>query len=151
MTTARHEKKQRIEALRRIPLLAGCTAQELAIIDGLGAQIVVAPGRVLTREGTAGQECFVVLEGLAIAQCGARLLGTIGAGSVAGEMALLDDVARNATVVAASAMRLLVLDAREFAQLRARVPAVAAALEDLACARRMSTAREMDTVAEPVA
>jgi CRP-like cAMP-binding protein len=151
MTTARHEKKQRIEALRRIPLLATCTPPELAAIDRLGAQIVVAPGRVLVREGTAAQECFVVLEGIAVAQRDSRPVGTIGAGSIAGEMALLDNAVRNATVVAASPMRLLVLDVREFAQLRARVPSVAAALDELAAARRIPRPNEMDTVAEPVA
>jgi hypothetical protein len=50
-------------------------------------------------------------------------------------------------------MRLLVLDVREFAQLRARVPSVAAALDELAAARRvsLSQAGELDYREEPVA
>jgi CRP-like cAMP-binding protein len=136
MPTARREKMQRIEALRRLPFLANCTIDELSRIDRLGVHLDVAPGRVLTREGTTGRECFVTLEGVAVAQRAGRPIGVIGAGSIAGEMALLHGTTRNATVVADTSMQLLVLDQREFAELVNIAPQVEAALERIAEERR---------------
>jgi CRP-like cAMP-binding protein len=132
MTTARHEKRQRIEALRQLHLFAGCTPDELARIDGLGARIDVAPGRVLTREGAAGQECFVTIEGSAATQRAGRPIGVIAAGSIVGETALLHHTTRNATVVATTPMQLLVLDQREFAQLLEIAPRIGGTLERIA-------------------
>jgi CRP/FNR family transcriptional regulator, cyclic AMP receptor protein len=136
MLTARREKRQRLEALRRVPFFAACTTEELARIDGLGAQIDVAPGRVLTREGAAGLECFVALEGVAVAHRAGTRIGTISAGSIAGEMALIDHTPRNATVVADTSMRLLVLDEREFSQLRGIAPGIEATLLRITSERR---------------
>ena len=140
MLTARREKRQRIEALRRIPLLAHCTIDELERIDQLGVLIDAAPGRVLTREGTTGRECFVTLEGVAIAKRGGRPIGVIGAGSIAGEMALLHGTTRNATVVADTPMQLLVLDQREFTKL-VDIARVRVAVELIADERRAETGR----------
>jgi CRP-like cAMP-binding protein len=114
MVTARTELKRRIDALRRIPLLTGCTRSELARVDRLGTKIDVPAGRALTQEGDDGRECFVVLDGTASARRGAGELGLIGPGSIAGEMALLYDAPRMATVVARTRMRLLVLSTAEF-------------------------------------
>lgn len=136
MLTARREKKERIQALRRVPFLANCTIEELARIDRLGVHLDVAPGRVLTREGTTGRECFVTLEGVAVAERGGRPIGVIGAGSIAGEMALLHGTTRNATVVADTPMQLLVLDQHEFAELFDIAPRIEATLERIAYERR---------------
>ena len=67
MSTTRHETKLRIEKMRRVPLFAGCTSDQLARIDRLGARIEVDAGRALTRQGTSGRECFVTLAGTAVA------------------------------------------------------------------------------------
>jgi cAMP-dependent protein kinase regulator/CRP/FNR family cyclic AMP-dependent transcriptional regulator/cGMP-dependent protein kinase 2 len=120
-------------------LFADCTFDELARVDRLGAPIYVPPGRVLTREGAAARECFVTLEGTAVAQRAGRLIGIIEAGSIAGEQALLDHTTRSATVVANSRMRLLVLDLREFAELLEAAPRVAAAVERIARGRRANS------------
>jgi len=128
MFTARRETRRRIEALRRIPFLACCTPDELARVDQLGTPIQVQPGRTLIREGAVGRECFVSLDGVAVAERAGRPVGIVGAGSVIGEMALLDHTTRNATVVAATAMQLLVLSHREFDELLKIAPCVEAAL-----------------------
>jgi CRP/FNR family transcriptional regulator, cyclic AMP receptor protein len=89
-----------------------------------------------TREGAVGRQCFVVLECTAVALRERRRLGVIGAGSIAGEMALLDHTTRNATVVAGTPMQLLVLTDREFEQLRAVAPSIETALAGIAAERR---------------
>ena len=135
MLTTRHRRSSRFEALRRVAFLAACTDQELALIDRLGVAIDVAPGRVLTKEGSAGQECFVTLDGVAVARRAGRPIGIIPAGSIAGEMALLDHTRRNATVVAETPMQLLVLDRPEFATLLDVAPCAASGIERIISGR----------------
>jgi CRP-like cAMP-binding protein len=136
MLTARRETKHRLDTLREIPFLANCTARELARIDRLGARVDVAPGRTLTREGAIGRECFVTLDGVAtVARAGVRI-GTIGAGSIAGELALLDHTSRNATVVAGTRMHLLVLSPPEFEELLEIAPGIEATIVGIAHERR---------------
>ena len=136
MFTPRRETKSRIEALRHISLFADCTVDELARIDRLGTRIDVQPSRVLTREGQFGRQCFVTLDGVALAERAGQPIGVIGAGSIAGEMALLDQTRRNATVVAESPMRLLVLTPHEFRELLDVAPCVKACLDRIVSERQ---------------
>ena len=136
MVRTRHEARRRMDAMRRVPLFAGCTHDQLARIDQLGARIDVPAGRTLTREGAPGRECFVTLAGTAVASRDGAPVGVIGPGSIVGEMALLDDSPRTATVVAATPMQLLVLDRREFARLLDIAPSPAAALDRIVASRR---------------
>ena len=135
MLTARRETKRRMETLRCIPLFADCTVEELARIDRLGTHLEVRSGRVLIREGAIGRQCFVTLDGVAIAERAGQPAGVIGAGSVAGEMALLDQTRRNATVVAESPMRLLVLTPHEFRELLDVAPCIKACLDRIVTER----------------
>jgi CRP-like cAMP-binding protein len=151
MLAARREMKRRVQALRSLPCLTGCSSAELAHIERLGTTIDIGPGRVLTREGGVGRECFLTLAGVAVAERGGQRIGVIGAGSIAGEMALLDHTARNATVVSATPMRLLVLNDREFRELLEAAPCVAGNLVRIAAQRRVASAcpRDRTTGLEP--
>jgi CRP-like cAMP-binding protein len=133
----RRDRQQRIRHLQTaVPFIAACTPRELARIDGLGTQLDVREGVELTREGAAAAACFVVLSGTAVVNRGGAPVGVIGAGSVVGEMALLDGTARTATVVAASPMRLLVLTSAEFEQLVRLSRCIEAGLNRIAAERR---------------
>lgn len=138
MVTARRQTRRRIEALRHISLFAGCTHDELARIDRLGTPIAVRPGRALTVEGAIGRECFVTLAGVAVAERSGRAIATIDAGSIVGEIALLDHTTRNATVVAVTPMQLLVLSEQELEQLLRIAPRVETTLRRIADERRRS-------------
>jgi len=138
MTRAHAETGRRISALREIPLFAGCTGKELARVDRLGAGIDLQAGRTLTREGAEGCEFFMVRDGVAVATSGARRVGVIGAGSVAGELALLDGTVRTATVVAATPMRVVVFTAKEFAELLAVAPCIEDGVRRIAAERQLA-------------
>lgn len=138
MVTARRELRRRIDALRSLPLVASCTNAQLARLDRLGTQVEVAAGRILTDEGEEGRECFVVLDGIAAARRAKEQLGVIGAGSIAGEMALLYDVPRLATVVACTPMRLWVLSAYEFEALLDAAPCIRHNVHRIGAERRVA-------------
>jgi len=141
MTSARSQLRQRISELREIPLLAGCTTKELARVDRLGTEVQFRPGRTLTREGAEGYEVFLVRAGVAAATRGGRPVGAIRAGSVAGEMALLDGTVRTATVVATAPLRVVVYTAKEFKELLAAAPCVAVGVRRIAAERRANLSR----------
>ena len=64
---------------------------------------------VLTRENTTGRETFIVIDGWAAVSRGGEALAAIGPGEFIGEMSLLDQEPRTATVIAKTPMRLLAL------------------------------------------
>ncbi len=61
-----------------------------------------AAGETIFREGDKGDEFFVVKRGRVEIRLGNRLLETLGENEIFGEMALIDDSPRTATVIAAT-------------------------------------------------
>ena len=111
--------------LASVPLFAGCSARELAKIAKAGDEVRIAAGQVLTQQGDAGREAFVIVEGTATVKRGGRKVATLGPGDSVGELALLDHGPRTATVVADEDMVVFVLGAREFAAVLTEVPTLA--------------------------
>jgi CRP-like cAMP-binding protein len=122
----RKSKDAKVELLRGVPLFSACSKRELSRIASLVDQIEVSKGTVLTREGDSGREFFVVVDGRARVMVGDRgRIAALGPGASFGEMSLLDQRPRSATVEAETDMQLLVLDARSFSSLLEDAPSVA--------------------------
>ena len=126
MALRRKSKKAKVELLRGVSLFSACSNRELDRIASLADEIDVPKGRVLIREGEPGREFFVVVDGRARATVGDRTrVGKLGPGSSFGEMSLLDQGLRSATVTAQTDMHLLVIGSRQFSALIKEVPSVA--------------------------
>ena len=80
---------------------------------------------MIVRQGDPGRECFVIADGRAKATIRGKQSVSLGPGSFFGEMSLLDQGPRSATVTAETDMHLLVLGSREFSSLVDEVPIVA--------------------------
>ena len=132
----RRDHDHRIDAWAAVPLFADCTRRQLAHVDELGSVLSVAAGRTLTLEGTPGRECFVLLDGAASVERADIPVGVVPQGTVAGELALLDRVARSATVVTQAATRIMVLSPAEFTELLDVAPCVADQVLETAARRR---------------
>lgn len=113
-----------IDMLASVPLLSGCNKKELRQIVNLGTKVKVRDGDVLTEQGRPGREFFMVLDGRARCLVDADTVATFGPGDYFGEMALLDQGPRHATVIADGPMDVLVLESREFWALLARAPSI---------------------------
>ncbi|MDB6019414.1 MAG: putative transcriptional regulator, Crp/Fnr family [Pedosphaera sp.] len=74
----------------------------------------VSPGEVLFREGELGNHMFVVLEGMLDIMVGTKVVETAMSGALIGEMALIDNAPRSATVTARTQCRLAKIDLRRF-------------------------------------
>jgi CRP-like cAMP-binding protein len=137
----RRSKDAKVELLRNVPLFAACTDRDLRRIAGLVDEMDVRDRTVLMRQGEPGRECFVIAEGEAKATVRGSGSALLGPGDVVGEMALLDQAPRAATVTAWTDMHLLVLTARNFSALIEEFPPVARRIM-AALARRV---REAET------
>ncbi len=121
----RSSKAEQIELLGNVSLFSECSKKELGQVASMMDERRVESGTELTREGDEGDEFFVIAEGLAEAIVGKKKVGSIKPGSFFGEMALLDQGPRVATVTAKLPTRVLVLDAKGFGRVVRDSPSVA--------------------------
>jgi CRP/FNR family transcriptional regulator, cyclic AMP receptor protein len=132
-------KDLRLEQMGTVPLFSSCSKQELTTIGRASEEIRVPAGTVLVEEGQPGSEFYLILDGEASVGRNGRTMATIGPGGSFGELALLTDLPRNATVTATQDSVLLVLSQREFGRVLQEAPGLSSTLL-ATLARRLSEA-----------
>src|SRR5439155_19100822 len=125
----------KLDHLANVRLFSNLTKRELATVGRASDEITADAGRLLVREGDTGHEFFLILDGQAVVKRAGRKLVTLGPGQYFGELALLDRAPRNASVVADTPMRLLVLAQREFNDTLENVPILAQKMLRIMAAR----------------
>jgi len=108
-----------IDDLAQTALFAGCTRRELRAVASCCTAVHVPAGRVLTRQGEPGYECFVVVAGQAVVERNGGIVAHVAEGSILGEIALLRGTTRTATVTALTDMQLLVFSRSELQAVQA--------------------------------
>jgi len=119
-------KNRKAELLRSVPLFSECSKRELGDVAELADELSVPAGTALMREGERGREFVVLVEGTVKVTRKGRKVAELGDGDFVGEIALVADVPRTATVVASSPLRMLVVSDRAFQRLLRQQPALAA-------------------------
>jgi CRP-like cAMP-binding protein len=107
-----------------VPLFAGLSRKQLALTEQLSTRLDIPGGRVLAHEGALGTEFLVVLDGEIDVIRRGELIVTRGPGSPLGEIALLGDRPRTATLVSRTPVRVRVSSRQEFAGMIAEIPAI---------------------------
>src|SRR6059058_6494012 len=108
------------DALARVDLFSGLGKKELKDLATYCGERTFSPGSVLLSQGEQGLGLFILTKGtVRITRTNSpdgaeEVLGTAGVGDVIGEMALLDDMPRSATVTAVDDVTVLVLPFWEF-------------------------------------
>jgi CRP-like cAMP-binding protein len=110
-------RDQKVEKLSHVPLFAGCSKKELRVIATLVEEIDLREGKVLTKQGAPGREFFVLLDGTVDVVRDGKRLTTLGEGDFFGELALISNIPRTATVTATSPIQALVIFGRDFRRL----------------------------------
>lgn len=130
------------DRLAKIPLFQNLSVKQLAEVDALVTTLDVARGRELIRQGEAGREFLVVVEGEAEVRRDGEVIATRGPGTFFGETALLLERPRNASVVAKTDMTIEVIDRKDFRRLLEEFPDLHAPLLE-ATARRLAELDEL--------
>jgi CRP-like cAMP-binding protein len=102
------------EELRVIPLFAELGRREFELVARNSDLVEVPAGRTVIREGDHGSEFFAIAEGDVEISQGGVPVATEHAGDFFGEIALLHNIPRTATVKATTPLRLYVLTAPAF-------------------------------------
>ena len=126
---------QKLELLKRVPLLSGLGGREIEEVGRLVEEVDVAANHILMREGASGSEFFVIVDGTVRVEKGGETLASLGAGDFLGEIALVDNGPRTATATTESPAKLLVLGHREFHSLMEQFPTIQTSVLQALCQR----------------
>ena len=122
--------------LKSLPLFESVSDDELEKIAPFVSEVSVSEGKHLVEEGDYAYEFMAIEEGTAEVRRGDQKLADLGPGDFFGEMGLLGQDRRNATVVATAPMRLITLDQWDMRRLEKAVPSAAERIRQAAEARR---------------
>jgi CRP/FNR family transcriptional regulator, cyclic AMP receptor protein len=117
-------KRVYIDHLKHVPLFSECSRKDLEKLAAHSDVIELPAGRVIMHQGMPGSDAFVVLEGTVTVRRNGRKVVDLGPGAVVGELSLLDQGDRSASVECASTCSLLVLTRGEFLAAIDEVPAL---------------------------
>ena len=140
-----HDSKA--DALGRAPLFEGLSRGELQNLAKATEDLEVEDGKVLCREGETAQEFFVIVDGEVDVTKDGRHLATLSGGDFFGEIALIEDMRRTATVTARTPLRFFVLTRQAFWRLIEQQPEVERKILR-ALARRVLSTSEDPTVGD---
>jgi CRP-like cAMP-binding protein len=124
-----------LELLRGLPLFAPLPAAALEHLAGRLVHVPVAAGAEITRQGDVGDRFYIVDEGEVDVAIDGRPAARLGPGDCFGEIALLRDVPRTATVTARAGTSVLALDRDEFVSAVSGHPASREAADAVVAAR----------------
>jgi CRP-like cAMP-binding protein len=114
----------KVRALRSAPLFEDLSRKELSQLARVSEDLEVDPGTVLCKEGEIGHEFFVIVDGKVKVSRKGRRIATRDGGDFVGEIALLEEIPRTATVTAETPVRLFVLTRKDFRHLLDVTPSV---------------------------
>lgn len=89
-----------VEVIERVPLFANMSPRDIEGIAALFKERRFVAGETITKEGAGGAAFFVIESGQATVSVGGRQRATLAEGDYFGEIALIDEGARSATITA---------------------------------------------------
>lgn len=117
--------------LKRIPLFAGASDEELKQVAAFAEAKEVDEGTEVVSEGGFSRELLAIEEGTAEVSRDGEKIADLGPGDVFGEAGMLDDDMRSATVKATSRLKLISMGHFEVKRLKKDAPDVYRRIEEL--------------------
>ncbi|TDH71699.1 hypothetical protein CCR75_001107 [Bremia lactucae] len=118
MATTMQQRALYMDFIHQVPILSTLSSNEKMIVaDALRVQFAEA-GEVILMEGAWGDDFYIIADGeVKCTRGGEEVSARLGTGDFFGELALIHDVVRQATVTAISKTKLLMLDRATFKRL----------------------------------
>jgi CRP/FNR family transcriptional regulator, cyclic AMP receptor protein len=135
---------EKMTYLQRVHLFEACSSRQLRAIARIAEVQEVPAGEVIARTGEPGDRFFVIVDGSARVEVSPQNQGRMAPGAFFGEISLLDGEPRSATVIADTAMRLLVIPRRDFVTLLREVPSLTERMLITLCQRLRSAEKAMN-------
>lgn len=120
---ARHDAY--LDHLKKIPLFSGCSKKELDQVAQIVTPLRIAAGTTFIREGDLARELMIIESGTAEVTRQGEKVAELSSGDFVGELAVVLERHRNASVTATSDVDLLVIETRAFSTLLDEVPGFA--------------------------
>jgi CRP-like cAMP-binding protein len=121
--------------LEPVPLFADLSRRERERVARWADDITLPAGEQLLRRGDLPHEFFVLLEGTVEVRRGDDVLATLAPGDFFGEIAIVQDDRRTATVVSMTPVRVAVMNPRDFDEMRHEIPVIASKIQQAAIER----------------
>lgn len=128
-------EREKADLLGAVPLFVSCTRAELNHVAQLSDEVDFDAGEAMVEEGGDGEGFYVIIEGSASVTSEGEQVAHLGPGEVLGELALLLQSPRTATVTAAEDVRALRVDPRRFRSMLLEHPQVAVKLLEVLAGR----------------
>ena len=104
----------KLEMLKSVPLFASMRRKDLEAVERMADTVDIPAGRTLMKQGDHGHEMYVIASGSVRVERDGKEVVTLGPGHAVGEMALLSEGPRIATVTTLEPTTAFVLGHREF-------------------------------------
>jgi CRP/FNR family transcriptional regulator, cyclic AMP receptor protein len=117
--------------LKRIPLFADASDEELSKVAAFAQSKEVDEGTVVVAEGGFSRELLAIEEGTAEVSRDGEKIADLGPGDIFGEAGMLDDEMRSATVTATSRLKLISMGHFEVKRLKKDAPEIYGRIEEL--------------------
>jgi CRP-like cAMP-binding protein len=136
-----------VELLRRVPLFAGIEPAKLKLLAFTSDVVTYRAGQVLFRRGDVGDAAYVIIEGKAqvtiATETGDIPVATLKDGDFLGEIAILCDTPRTATITANTELKTLRIRKEPFFQLLRQFPEIAIEMTRVLAERLTRTTAEL--------
>src|SRR4051794_38830656 len=103
-----------ITRLKAVPLFAHMAKRELDALVRQADHLRYPARRQVIKEGTTGDEFWLVIEGSLVVERGGRKVATLGPGDWFGELAVIAPGPRDASITATTPVELMVISGRQF-------------------------------------
>ena len=142
-----------VERLRSIPLFAKIEPSKLKLLAFTSQRVSYAPGESLCKQGETGDSAFIIVEGdadvIVDTQHGPMTVASVGKSDFVGEIALLCEVPRTATVTATTQLTAMRISKELFFQLVSQFPEISVeVMRELAKRLDATTRRLQDAVSK---
>ena len=141
--------KQEFELLRRVPLFAEIEPAKVKLLAFVSERVAFDPGKRLFRQGDAADAAYLIIDGLADViietRGGPVVVATLGANETVGEIAIISNVPRTATVCAKDRLITLRIPKEPFMRMVREFPNMAVSIMQELAQRLDSTNNQLST------